>query len=56
MTKNKNVETVKHPRRKATPEQVAAMNRELELRGAKYRYTLVDGRLHQEVDWTRDSW
>jgi hypothetical protein len=38
---------LKHARRKVTEEQVAAMNRELELRGsATYRYAVDhDGRL-----------
>jgi hypothetical protein len=48
-------ETIKHVRRKATPEQVSAMNRELELRGARYRFHLEEGRLVQKtlftVDW-----
>ncbi len=30
--------------RKATPEQIAAMNRELELRGANFRYALDENR------------
>lgn len=30
--------------RKYTPEQVSAMNRELELRGANYRYALTEGK------------
>ena len=37
---------VKHARRKVTQEQVDAMNRELELRHADYRYVVGhDGRL-----------
>jgi hypothetical protein len=37
---------VKHARRKVTKEQVDAMNRELELRGASFRYAQdADGRL-----------
>lgn len=47
-TRAKRTETIKHVSRKATPEQVAAMNRELELRGARYRYALEGGRLVQE--------
>jgi hypothetical protein len=39
----------KHSRRKATPEQVNAMNRELELRHEDFRFLIErDGRLVRE--------
>jgi hypothetical protein len=48
---------VRHSARKATPEQVEAMNRELELRGARIRYKLKDGRLVQTgVSYSRECW
>ncbi len=48
---------VKHVSRKATLEQVSAMNRELEMRGARFRYELKDGRLIQTgVPYSRDCW
>ncbi len=43
---SKRKDRVKHSRRKVTQEQVDAMNRELELRHANYRYAVGhDGRL-----------
>jgi hypothetical protein len=48
---------VKHARRKVTQAQVDAMNRELELRGSKYRYAIdQDGRLCQVEDYAHDCW
>jgi len=48
---------LKHARRKVTQEQVDAMNRQLELTGAGFRYTRdQNGRLTEQTVYTHCCW